>query len=98
MIPVEFHPSAEAEFIEQARYYNDRVPGLGDAFTSELEAVTAMLESYSDIGAALDADLRRVTLRRFPHSVIYAAEPDRLWILAVAHQKRKPGYWRQRTG
>lgn len=98
MIPVEFHPLAEAEFIKQARYYDDRVPGLGEAFISELEAVTAMLESYPDIGAALDADLRSLTLRRFPHSVIYATEADRLWILAVAHQRRKPGYWRQRTG
>jgi plasmid stabilization system protein ParE len=93
---VEFHPLAEEELIEQAAYYNERVPGLGAAFVSEAEAIAAALLEHPQIGALLDADMRTLPLRRFPHSLIYAVEGKRVLVLAIAHQKRKPGYWRQR--
>ena len=81
---VEFHPLAEEELIEQASFYDNRVPGLGAIFLDEIEAIAATQGT------------RGLPLRRFPHSLIYAAEDARIWVLAVAHQKRKPGYWRQR--
>lgn len=93
---VEFHPLAEEELIDQASYYNNRVPGLGAAFLDEIEAIAATLREHPDIGAVLDEGTRGLPLRRFPHSLIYAVEGARIWVLAVAHQKRRPGYWRQR--
>jgi plasmid stabilization system protein ParE len=39
---------------------------------------------------------RRLVLHRFPFSIIYLDDPDALSIVAVAHSKRKPGYWEQR--
>jgi hypothetical protein len=39
---------------------------------------------------------RRLVLRRFPFSIIYLDDPDVLSIVAVAHSKRKPGYWKTR--
>lgn len=39
---------------------------------------------------------RRVLLRRFPFTVIYRADADRVVVVAIAHQKRRPGYWSRR--
>lgn len=93
---VEFHPLAEEELIEQAVYYDGRVTGLGSAFLAEIEAITITVSEHPDIGTELEADTQGLPLRRFPHSLIYAVEATRIWVLAVAHQKRRPGYWRQR--
>ncbi len=40
---------------------------------------------------------RRVVLQRFPFSVVYLDDPDVITIIAVAHGKRKPGYWKERV-
>jgi plasmid stabilization system protein ParE len=39
---------------------------------------------------------RRLVLHRFPFSIVYLDDPDVVNIVAVAHAKRKPGYWKQR--
>jgi len=43
-----------------------------------------------------DHDTRRFLLRRFPYSVIYRVEPSRIVIVAIAHGRRRPGYWKER--
>jgi hypothetical protein len=32
-------------------------------------------------------------LRRFPYSIVYLLLPEEIRVLAIAHQRRKPGYW-----
>lgn len=41
-------------------------------------------------------DVRRVVLKRFPYKLLYSVETDHLYVIAVAHQHRKPGYWHDR--
>jgi len=48
------------------------------------------------LGSPIDNRYRRAFVRRFPDAVIYRLEADVLYILAVAHLSRKPGYWRNR--
>lgn len=43
-----------------------------------------------------DRRMRRVPVARFPYSVVYADGPDHVRIVAFAHAKREPGYWRHR--
>jgi hypothetical protein len=38
-------------------------------------------------------DIRRITLTRFPYKLLYSIEPDCLYVIAIAHQHRKPDYW-----
>jgi plasmid stabilization system protein ParE len=47
-------------------------------------------------GVAESVGARRVALRRFPYSVIYLELGEELRILAFAHMRRRPGYWRNR--
>ena len=39
---------------------------------------------------------RRIILKRPPYSIIYREETDSIDIVAFAHHKRKPDYWRKR--
>jgi len=93
----EFHAEVEEEFIEASQFCNLRVPGLGDRFISEVEGTLMLLVERPRIGQLMDNVFRRVVLDRFPYSLIYSIEPEKIWILAVAHQRRRPGYWRNRV-
>lgn len=93
---IEFHPEAEEEFIEAAQYYETRVSGLGSRFIDEIEALEILLAQRPGIGGQIDEKFRRAVFRKFPFSLIYAVDEDRIWIVAVAHQRRLPGYWRDR--
>jgi toxin ParE1/3/4 len=94
----EFHPEAEFEVIEAAAHYESEVPGLGERFGDELERVIELLIDNPKLGATVEGEIRHFVLRRFPFSVIYAEVGDVLYILAVAHGSRKPGYWSERIG
>ena len=93
----EFHPEAEQEFIEAAAYYERNVTGLGERFGNEVRYAIERLLEYPDLGSPIDADLRRLMLTRFPYFLIYSFTTDLLRIVAVAHARRRPGYWRSRV-
>lgn len=93
---IEFHPAALQELIDSARYYENRLPGLGTDFKSEVGRTLDLLSENPDIGAVIEAPYRRLLLDRFPFAVIYRIRESTLRILAVAHQRRRPGYWKGR--
>ena len=97
MTPVIFDPEASAEFLASVQYYEDCQPNLGRRFRL---AVAAAIEKIAETPfgyRVLRAPFRRYLLQKFPFSVIYSIEPDHIRILAVAHSKRKPGYWLARA-
>jgi len=93
---IEFHPEAEDEFIAAVQRYESRVSGLGDRFIHELEGLKQLLLQQPRIGAHIGGPFRRVVFRTFPFSLMYAIEKARIWVIAVAHQSKRPGYWRAR--
>jgi len=94
---VEFHPEAELELIEAASYYELQVSGLGNDFEIEVRRAADLLQKHPEIGPHLDDELRRFVLYRFPYTLIYSVTSDVLHSLVVAHQSRRPGYWRSRV-
>lgn len=99
MTGVVFHPEARAELLASVTYYDEQAEGLGRQFTDEVERAVRSVAEQPGLGAPIiGADgLRRWVLRRFPYYLIYQAEPNALLILALAHQRRRPGYWKERT-
>ncbi len=93
----EFHLEASAEFQAASVFYEKEVPGLGEAFISEVESVVELIEAHPAIGKPINDVFRRAVLVRFPFFVIYCVESEELLIIAVAHQRRKPGYWQGRA-
>ena len=93
----EFHPEAEQEFVEAAAFYERNVAGLGELFGGEVRRAIERLLEYPELGPPIDADLRKLVLTRFPYSLIYSFTTDLLRVVAVAHARRHPGYWRFRV-
>ena len=87
-----------AELREAARYYGARLPQLGEDFVAEVRRVTALVALRPDVGAPMARGRRRWPCERFPYAVVYRVAPDgSIRVLAVAHHRRRPGYWRLRT-
>ena len=92
----EFHPAASVEIIEAAKYYDGEVIGLGEAFIVEVQRITGLVQEQPQIGQRIHEEFRSIVLARFPYSIVYAVESERILVVAAAHQRRRPGYWRQR--
>ncbi len=92
-----FHEEAGAEVNEAATYYEARVPGLGVLFLGALEEAVQNVQAHPEAGQLVGSEIRRTLIRRFPYSLLYVIESDRIRVLAVAHQKRRPRYWRNRV-
>jgi len=95
-LPVIFHELAEDELNEAAAYYAQARPGLGDAFVAEVQNAVDALAAAPLVGTQIENQVRWWLVRRFPFSVLYRVRTDHIRILAIAHQKRRPFYWRGR--
>lgn len=87
---------AQAELDEAVAWYADQAPGLGDAFLLEMLKVLTLIDQFPQAWHPLTPQIRRCRLKRFPYSVIYALDGTDVLVLAVAHQHRRPNYWRSR--
>lgn len=89
---------AEYELIESALYYaREANAELGQAFLSEFERSIELLLEHPKFGAVWRGATRRLPLRRFPYSLVYELREDEVRVLAVAHQRRRPGFWKGRA-
>jgi toxin ParE1/3/4 len=89
-----FHPLAEQELIDAAAYYEEQRLGLGLEYLGEVEHAVNFLIRYPEAGSSVRASVRRLTLPKFPYSLLYRVlENEQIRILAVAHHKRRPQYW-----
>lgn len=92
-----FHDEAFAELNEAVEYYEAQCTGLGRELRLATEAAVAQIESHPTRWPFYkDTPARHCLVRRFPYVIYYLDEPDRIWILAVAHGKRRPDYWQPR--
>lgn len=93
-----FHPEARAEFRAAVAHYERERPGLGITFGVRVREVVLRATEHPLAGAphALP-DVRRLFVPRFPYSVVFLVEPSRIVVVAVAHFRRRPGYWTERV-
>jgi plasmid stabilization system protein ParE len=94
--PIVFHPDAAQEARDAAAYYEGLRAGLGDDCRAELEAALARIQQNPRLYPAVSGAIRICPLHRFPFSVYYEELTDRIWVVAIAHQSRRPGYWARR--
>lgn len=91
-----FHPDASAEITEAAEYYERRSVGLGFGLLGEVERALKLIAENPEASPLIGRRARRKSLWRFPYSLVYAIYPDRIRVVAFAHQRRRPFYWRNR--
>lgn len=92
-------PETAGEIEEAASFYESREPGLGKSFLDDLEDAlerlpTAVLQRDRVLGAQgiLTSDVGRP----WPYRFIVMEASDAIHVLALAHYRRKPGYFRKR--
>jgi hypothetical protein len=96
--PLHFHPEAKAELDDGIAYFERRREALGLNFLDEVNATTLRIQQLPGAGSAIgDAGFRKRVVERFPYVVVYQEMDDYIWIAAVAHAKRRPGYWKNRV-
>ncbi len=90
--------AARIELDHAVDWYEEQQPGLGDEFLTEVERSLALIAGNPDAWRVWPGEprARMFLMRRFPYVIAYRAIGDDIIILAFAHARRRPGYWRAR--
>ncbi|MCZ6625894.1 MAG: type II toxin-antitoxin system RelE/ParE family toxin [Deltaproteobacteria bacterium] len=94
--PVDIHPEAVAEAQAAYRWYHERNQIAAAAFLAELDRAVELISEGPMHWPAHLHGTRRFLLRRFPFAIVYREVGETIQIVAVAHGRRKPGYWKAR--
>lgn len=88
---------AKRDIRDAVRWYRERDPQLAARFLDEVYRIFGTLEQFPNIGGRVfgigDPDTRQMPVDNFPYYVVFKRYTDRLSILAVAHDRKEPGYW-----
>lgn len=87
---------AKVEFIEAVDYYGRIDPDLGESFSSTLEAALLRVCATPKLHRKFDGPARKARVERFPYAIIYRIKGADIYIIAIMHLHRDPGYWRKR--
>jgi toxin ParE1/3/4 len=91
------HPQAAAEHEDQVAYYETRAEGLGRRYHAALRATLVRICDGPQRFRLVHApDVRRAALKDFPFAVFFRPVDDAVQILAVAANRKRPNYWKQR--
>lgn len=101
-LAVTIHADAAAELEAAAVWYHDQREGLGLQFLAAVDRAFQHARTWPHAGTrveglAPDVVVRRLPVRRFPYHVAYLTGENTIHVIAVAHDHRRPGYWKSRT-
>jgi plasmid stabilization system protein ParE len=94
---VRFVPEADEEVSEATAFLFERSPRAAERFLADVDHAIQLLLRFPRLGSPLPRNLRRLLLKVFPYRIIYRIEGDEIVVYAVAHVRRRPGYWRKRV-
>ena len=100
-IPLRLDRRAEREIEQATEYYEAERSGLGALFHAALHATLDRIAAFPDSFATVMTTrggrrVRRGLVHPFSYMVVYVELPNSLRVVAVAHVKRRPAYWRRR--
>lgn len=101
MDDIHFHPAARAELIDAIVYHEQQRPGYGEKLVTEVEGVLERAARFPASGSLLpgyppELSVHAWRLPTFRYSLIIADINGKLMVCAVAHERRRPGYWADR--
>jgi plasmid stabilization system protein ParE len=95
-VKISLHPEADDEFAGAVSYYSQISPELGVRFYREMERLLQDVAADPNRFRKFDPPARRHFSNDFPYAIIFLDKPDCVWIVAIMHMKRQPGYWHGR--
>jgi toxin ParE1/3/4 len=84
-----YHEAAEEELLNEIGYLELQAQGLGRRFFAEIRRAEDRIVQFPQSAQEIRPGIRKAILRTFQ----YAIEPEEILVLAVAHHRRRPGYW-----
>lgn len=88
---------AKAELRKARLWHEQRQAGLGQELFDEVLVALERIERDNLVGLAYESTRYRFyCLHRFPYVIYYECLPDRVRVVAIAHSRRRPGYWMRR--
>lgn len=88
---IEIHEWAQKDLADGV-IYQEQQKGLGLEFLDEVVRTFKLLQSYPNLGSVWRRHYR-YPVRRFPYQVIYQVSKENLYVIALAHQRRRFGFW-----
>ena len=95
--PIRFHPLASAELERARAWYAERSRNASELFLLELDVAVTRMRTLPDGWPRVREAFRRCPFRRFPFSLVYRTRSDCIEVIAVPHDRRRPGYWAARA-
>lgn len=92
-----FHPEAVYELTQSAEYYQKLAINLGNEFLDDVFSTILRIIEFPDAFPILSRKSRKCLVNRFPFAIIYQVREEEIFIVAVTHLSRKPGYWKKRV-
>ena len=93
---IRFHPAAAQEVESTYDWYAARTPAAAHGFREELRQALDVVAENPGAWPRYGSRARRYVFPRFPFSLVYVVRGDDIEVIAVAHGRRRPGYWRAR--
>lgn len=92
---VSFHPEAENEFSKAINYFEDQERNLGFDFSTEVYKSVQRIKTNPHSWPKISRFIRRILVHRFPFGILYHYDQKsaQIYIVAVMHLRKKPGYW-----
>ncbi len=95
---LDFTPEALREIDEAFEWYLERSVQAAESFVREVDGGLALVGASPTVWPIFHRGTRRYVLRRFPYDIVYRDRAGGVQIVAIAHHKRRPGYWQRRLG
>jgi plasmid stabilization system protein ParE len=95
--PVRLHPEAEQEYLTTLAWYQDRNTIAATKFENAFGQAINRIRNSPQRWPTFVKEFRKYTLRQFPFSIVYQNLSSEIVVFAVAHGRRRPGYWRNRV-
>ncbi|TWT81727.1 hypothetical protein CA13_31800 [Planctomycetes bacterium CA13] len=96
-LPFWFHLDADAEVLAAHDRYFEVRPELAEDFEAELERSRDVIARRPQTWPAYLFGTQRYLMKRFPFFIVFRVTNVRIEIIAVAHERQRPGYWADRS-
>jgi plasmid stabilization system protein ParE len=95
-LSIRYLPDALDDLNEALAYYKQRSPNAAQRFVDAVRAEEKTILDFPEIAYPLGGKLRVLQVTKFPYSLVYLPIEGDILIIAVAHHKRRPTYWKSR--
>jgi len=96
MFPIDYLPGARRDFDESFDWYSERSTEAALRFADAVDAALGKVAADPTRFVTLDGVHRECPVKKFPFRIVYRVVDNRVLVVAIAHAKRRPGYWRER--